>query len=173
MGGVTAGGQPDDGSGRLWPPAGPAGPVGSLGPVGPVGPVGVPGMTGGPGPGAAGGGDLRHSRGPWLRAADGAEQLVTHLGPVRAELGSAHRGLAAGGQTLSALAELGVVRASWERRIDQARGECGSLAGNMRAAVQGQARSNDAVRSGFDSVKTPSVTPPGTPSVTPSGGGAR
>ncbi|MFH9612092.1 hypothetical protein [Streptomyces sp. NPDC017448] len=166
MGGVTVAGQPDDGSGRLWPPAGSAGSLG---------PVGVPGVTGGPGPGprAAGGGDLRHSRGPWLRAADGADQLVTHLGPVRAELGAAHRGLAAGGQALSALAELGAVRASWERRIDQARGECGSLAGNMRAAVQGQTRSNDAVRSGLDSVRTPSVTPPGTPSVTPSGGGAR
>lgn len=167
-------GQPDDGSGRLWPPTGPAGP---LGPVGPVGAVGVPGPTGVPGPGTAGGGDLRHSRGPWLRAADGADQLGAHLGPVRAELSAAHRGLVAGGQALSSLAELGAVRASWERRIEQARRECGSLAGNLRAAVQGQARSNEAVKSGFDSVKTPSATPPeassGTPSVAPSGGGAR
>ncbi|MDQ0985387.1 hypothetical protein QFZ71_002670 [Streptomyces sp. V2I9] len=159
VGGVTEVGQPNGGSEQLWPPVGAAG---APGPVGAAGPAGVPGSVGPAGvPGAGGGGDLRHSRGPWLRAADGADQLVAHLGPVRAELGSAHQGLTAGGGALAALAELGVVRASWERRIEQARGECGSLAGNMRAAVRGQSRSNEAVRSGFDGVKTPSVMPNG------------
>ncbi|MEV6476029.1 hypothetical protein [Streptomyces sp. NPDC051657] len=129
VGGVTVVGQPNDGGERLRAPAGSAG--------------------------EAGGGDLRHSGGPWLRAAGGADQLVTHLGPVKGELGAAHQGLIAGAGALDALVELSAVRASWERRIEGARGECGSLAGKMRAVVRGQAQANEAVKSGFDGVKTP------------------
>ncbi|RPK94507.1 hypothetical protein EES46_01155 [Streptomyces sp. ADI98-10] len=121
-------GQPNEGWGRLGVPAGSAG--------------------------AAEDGDLRHSDGPWLRAAGGADQLVTHLGPVKSELAAAHQGLIAGAGALSALAELSTVRASWERRVEVARRECGSLAGNLRAVVQGQAETNEAVKSGFDRVKT-------------------
>ncbi|MGW4310695.1 hypothetical protein [Streptomyces californicus] len=102
---------------------------------------------------------------------------MTLLGPVRADLDAAHRGVAAGGGALSALAELGVVRASWERRIDQARGECGSLAGNLREAVRVQSRSNEAVKSGFDAVGTPAAVSAGTAAAaasgTPGGGGVR
>lgn len=190
VGGVTGTGQPDGGSDRLWPPTGPTGPAGlagaaesvgsvgsaeSVGPVSPMGPVGMPGRDGAPG--AAGEGDLQHHRRPWLRAAEGADHLVTLLGPVRADLDAAHRGVVAGGGALSALAELGVVRASWERRIDQARGECGSLAGNLREAVRAQSRSNEAVRSGFDAVGTPAAASAGTAAAaasgTPGDGGVR
>ncbi len=184
MGGVTGTGQPDGGSDRLWPPTGPTGPTGPAGlagaaesvePVRPMGPVGVPGRDGAPG--AAGEGDLQHHRRPWLRAAEGADHLVTLLGPVRADLDAAHRGVVAGGGALSALAELGVVRASWERRIDQARGECGSLAGNLREAVRAQSRSNEAVKSGFDAVGTPAAVSAGAAAAaasgTPGGGGVR
>ncbi|WIY77099.1 hypothetical protein QPM16_16510 [Streptomyces anulatus] len=129
VGGVTVVGQPNDGWERLGATAGPAG--------------------------AAGGEDLRHSGGPWLRAAGGADRLVTHLGPVKSELEAAHRGLVAGGGALAALAELSAVRASWERRIEDARDECGSLAGKLRAVVRGQAQVNEAVKSGFDGVRTP------------------
>ncbi|WP_308315240.1 hypothetical protein [Streptomyces sp. C3-3] len=114
-------GQPNDGWERLGATAGPAG--------------------------AAGGEDLRHSGGPWLRAAGGADRLVTHLGPAKSELEAAHRGLVAGAGAgagagaLAALAELSAVRASWERRIEDARDECGSLAGKLRAVVRGQAKS--------------------------------
>lgn len=181
VGGVTGTGQPDGGSDRLWPPTGPTGPAGLAGaaesvePVRPMGPVGMPGRDGAPG--AAGEGDLEHHRRPWLRAAEGADHLVTLLGPVRADLDAAHRGVVAGGGALSALAELGVVRASWERRIDQARGECGSLAGNLREAVRAQSRSNEAVRSGFDAVGTPAAVSAGTAAAaasgTPGDGGVR
>lgn len=129
VGGVTAVGQPNDGWGRLGAPSGPAG--------------------------AAGGEDLRHSGGPWQRAAGVADRLVTHLGPVKSELEAAHRGLIAGAGALDALAELGAVRTSWERRIEEARGECGSLAGKLRAVVRSQVQVNEAVKSGFDGVKTP------------------
>ncbi|MGW3334691.1 hypothetical protein ACWDF9_29575 [Streptomyces rubiginosohelvolus] len=137
VGGVTVVGQPDGDRERVGAWAGPAGAAGSAG--------------------TAGGGDLRHSRGPWLRAAGGADQLVTLLGPVKGELDVAHQGVTAGAGALSALAELGAVRASWERRFDDARQECGSLGGKMRAVVRGQTQANEAVRSGFDGVKTPGV----------------
>ncbi|MEU0149042.1 hypothetical protein ABZ119_24295 [Streptomyces sp. NPDC006288] len=107
-------------------------------------------LAGTPGPG---GGDpgkvLEHSDGPWLRAAVGADALVTHLGPVRAELATAHAGLAQGAGQLSALAELAAVRESWERRFQAARGECSSLAGGLRAVARAQGATNEAVRSSF------------------------
>lgn len=131
VGGATVVGQPNDGWERLGAPTGPAG--------------------------GAGGGDLLHRGGPWLRAAGGADQLVTLLGPVKGELQAAHQGLIAGAGLLSALAELRAVRASWERRIEEARSECGSLAGKLRAVVRDQAQTNEAVKSGFDGVKSRSV----------------
>ncbi|MFD5201287.1 hypothetical protein ACFWM7_14280 [Streptomyces sp. NPDC058375] len=132
VGGVTVVGQPNDGWERLGVPAGQAG--------------------------GAGGGDLLHSGGPWQRAAGGADQLVTLLGPVKGDLETAHQGLTAGAGALSALAELSTVRASWERRIEGARAECGSLAGKLRAVTRGQSQTNEAVKSGFDRVKTPNVS---------------
>ncbi|MFJ8858804.1 hypothetical protein ACIRD8_10235 [Streptomyces sp. NPDC102451] len=107
-------------------------------------------------PGGGGGGDcgprLKHSDGPWLRAAGGADELVAQLAPVRGELGLAHQGLMAGAGRLSALAELAAVRESWERRIQAAQGECGSLAAKLRDVARTQGATNEAVRSSFASV---------------------
>ncbi|WP_307781757.1 hypothetical protein [Streptomyces sp. MBT59] len=89
-----------------------------------------------------------------LHRAEERDQLV---GPVKGELDVAHQGVTAGAGALSALAELGAVRASWERRFEDARKECGSLGGKMRAVVRGQTQANEAVKSGFDGVRTPSV----------------
>ncbi|MFC8230929.1 hypothetical protein [Streptomyces sp. NPDC057287] len=119
--------------------------------------VGVADDPAGP-PGAGGQGPrLKHSDGPWLRAAGGAEELVAHLGPVRSELALAHAGLMAGAGRLTALAELAAVRESWERRIQAARGECGSLAAGLRAVARTQGATNEAVRSSFASVPVPRV----------------
>ncbi|MCX4675462.1 hypothetical protein OG413_09030 [Streptomyces sp. NBC_01433] len=96
-----------------------------------------------------GGAELRHSDGPWTRAAGGAEALRTHMGPVKAELEAAHEGLVAGAGALVALAELGAVRDSWERRIEAARGECDDLAGKLRAVARTQCETNEAVKSAF------------------------
>ncbi|MFH9618865.1 hypothetical protein ACH4MM_34885 [Streptomyces pratensis] len=106
--------------------------------------------------GLSGGGDcgqrLKHSDGPWLRAAGGAEELVAHLAPVRHELVLAHQGLLAGAGRLTALAELAAVRESWERRIRAAQGECGSLATGLRDVARVQGATNEAVRSSFAAV---------------------
>ncbi|MGW4228434.1 hypothetical protein ACWEF9_03950 [Streptomyces sp. NPDC004980] len=106
-------------------------------------------LAGPAGGGGAGREELKHSDGPWLRAAGGAQALCTHLGPVPSELATAHEGLVAGAGDLSALAELGTVRTSWERRIAAARGECAGLAGVLRAVARAQGETNEAVRSSF------------------------
>lgn len=103
----------------------------------------------GAGGGFSAGDQLRHSDGAWLRAAGGAEGMGAHLGPVRTELATAHEGVLAGTVGLSALAELGVVRESWVRRIECARHECGALAGNLRAVARAQGETNESVRSSF------------------------
>ncbi|GAA3478569.1 hypothetical protein [Streptomyces yanii] len=106
---------------------------------------------GGVGGGAGGGGgdELKHSDGPWLQAAGGAESLHTLLGPVRTELETAHEGVVTGTAGLEALAELRAVRESWQRRIEAARGECGSLAGKLRAVARAQGATNETVKSSF------------------------
>ncbi|MFJ9057087.1 MULTISPECIES: hypothetical protein [unclassified Streptomyces] len=117
--------------------------------------VGVADDPAGP-PSAGGRGPrLKHSDGPWLRAAGGAEELVAHLGPVRGELALAHAGLMAGAGRLTALAELAAVRESWERRIQAAQGECGSLAAKLRDVARTQGATNEAVRSSFAAVAVP------------------
>ncbi|WP_327368912.1 hypothetical protein [Streptomyces sp. NBC_01217] len=116
-------------------------------------------LAGGAGGGGAGAGAVRdvlkHSDGVWLRAAGGAEGMCTHLGPVRSELAAAHEGLLAGTAGLTALAELGSVRESWERRFEAARGECAALAGKLRAVARAQGETNESVKSSFAPVASP------------------
>lgn len=105
-----------------------------------------------PGAGSSGGGGgerLRHSDGPWTRAAGGAEVMRTQLARLGAEFETAHEGVAGSGEGLSAVAVLGSVRTSWERRIEAARDECGTLAGRLRAVARTQGERDAAVRSGL------------------------
>lgn len=78
--------------------------------------------------------------------------MCTHLGPVKSELETAHEGLLAGTGGLTAMAELGVVRESWTRRFEAARGECRALAGKLRAVAWIQGEMDEAVRSALASV---------------------
>lgn len=102
--------------------------------------------------GAASGERLRHSDGPWTRAAGGAEVMRTQMAYVKAEFATAHEGVAGGGEGLSAVAVLATVRTSWERRIEAARDECGSLAGRLRAVARTQGEHDAAVRSALAGV---------------------
>ncbi|MFE4691586.1 hypothetical protein ACFRH6_16185 [Streptomyces sp. NPDC056749] len=118
--------------------------------------TGVRGRSDGTAPPSGGDGcgqRLKHSDGPWLRAAGGADELKTHLAPVQQELNLAHQGLMSGAGRLTALAELAAVRESWERRIQAAQGECGSLAAKLRDVARVQSGTNEAVRSSFTSVR--------------------
>lgn len=104
---------------------------------------------------ASGGrGVLAHSAGAWSRAARGADGLRAHLEPVKAELSSAHEGLLAGTVGLTASAELGGVRESWERRFEAAHGECGSLAEALRDVSRALGATNVNVGSSFASAAT-------------------
>ncbi|MFB8352157.1 hypothetical protein [Streptomyces niveus] len=102
--------------------------------------------------GAASGERLRHSDGPWIRAAGGAEVMRTQMAYVKAEFATAHEGVAGGGEGLSVLGALGTVRTSWERRIEAARDECGSLAGRLRAVAGTQGEHDAAIRSNLAGV---------------------
>lgn len=99
--------------------------------------------------GAAGGPSLRHSAGPWTSAAGAAEALRTDLGRVRADFAAAHDGLTAGTAGLGVAAVLGVVRGSWERRVERAMGECGGLSASLRAVARDQGETETAIRSSF------------------------
>ncbi|MCI3226801.1 hypothetical protein GXP76_32380, partial [Streptomyces sp. NP-1717] len=89
---------------------------------------------------------------PWTRAAGGAEVMRTQMAYVKAEFATAHEGVAGCGDGLSALAALGAVRTSWERRIEAARDECGSLAGRLRAVARTQGEHDAAIRSALAGV---------------------
>lgn len=112
--------------------------------------------------GAASGERLRHSDGPWTRAAGGAEVMRTQMAYVKAEFATAHEGVAGCGEGLSVLAALGTVRTSWERRIEAARDECGSLAGRLRAVARTQGEHDTAVRSTLAGVDAGTVAGTGT-----------
>ncbi|MFE4177293.1 hypothetical protein ACFRR7_35535 [Streptomyces sp. NPDC056909] len=95
------------------------------------------------------GGELRHSGGPWTRAAGAAEALRTHMGLVRGEFAAAHEGVAAGTEGLGAAAVLRTVRMSWERRVEIAMGECASLAVHLRAVARDQGECESAISASF------------------------
>lgn len=102
--------------------------------------------------GAASGERLRHSEGPWTRAAGGAEVMRTQMAYVKAEFATAHEGVAGRAEGLGVLMALDTVRTSWERRIEAARDECGSLAGRLRAVARTQGEHDTAIRSGLAGV---------------------
>ncbi|MFF3753851.1 hypothetical protein ACFYYH_25855 [Streptomyces sp. NPDC002018] len=113
-------------------------------------------------------GGLRHSGGPWTRAAGAAEALRTHMGLVRGELADAHEGLAAGTAGLGAAAVLRTVRMSWERRIEIAMGECEGLAVHLRGVARDQGENEAAISSSLASFASS-----GASSGARAGGGAR
>ncbi|MFI6083918.1 hypothetical protein ACIBBB_23565 [Streptomyces sp. NPDC051217] len=104
------------------------------------------------GSGGGAGERLRHSDGPWTRAAGGAEVMRTQMAYLKAEFETAHEGVAGGGEGLSVVGVLATVRTSWERRIEAARDECGSLAGPLRAVARTQGEHDTAIRSGLAGV---------------------
>ncbi|MGW3090398.1 amino acid ABC transporter permease [Streptomyces sp. NPDC001108] len=86
-----------------------------------------------PGGGGDGGGaTLRHTRGPWTKAAATADELQTRTITAGTDLRGAHDGTADGLAGLSCRRTLGTVLTSWDERLGRVRDECGSLEPKLR-----------------------------------------
>ncbi|GHA74555.1 hypothetical protein ACIQRS_01140 [Streptomyces termitum] len=106
------------------------------------------------GEGAGASGRLRHGDGPWTGASRTAGALRTSTEAGRAALGPGHEGVETGAAGLAALAELTVVRRSWEARLGAVRDECEALQGALLAVARELGETDTSVRSALASIDT-------------------
>ncbi|MFE3824200.1 hypothetical protein [Streptomyces sp. NPDC059092] len=99
--------------------------------------------------------DLRHSDGPWTKAARVAEELHTSITTAKSRLTAAHGSAAAGTEGLASMATLSSVLTSWEERLKAVQDECGSLAPKLRLVADGQGERNAEVKSSFAGLDRP------------------
>ncbi|MFJ9829125.1 hypothetical protein ACIRSU_32835 [Streptomyces sp. NPDC101160] len=97
-------------------------------------------------------GDLRHSAGPWTKAAGVAESLSTSMATARSRLTSAHQGVAAGTVGLASVGTLKTVLTSWEERLAAVKDECGSLGPALRRVAKEQGEQDVSVKAAFSGV---------------------
>jgi hypothetical protein len=102
---------------------------------------------------AGGAGTLKHSHGPWTRAAGAADDLRTSTGNARTDLSSAHDGVGSGATGLTSLGALRSVLASWEKRLGAVRDECDALGPTLRQVAQDMGEVDVEVAAKADSVK--------------------
>lgn len=100
-----------------------------------------------------GGGTLKHSHGPWTRAADAADDLRTSTNNSKTDLSSAHEGVGSGAEGLASLGALKSVLASWEKRLGAVRDECEALGPKLRQVAQDMGEVDVSVAAKADSVK--------------------
>ena len=96
----------------------------------------LPADQAGPTSGSEGSGTLRHSGGPWTRAAGTAEDLQTSTGKSKADLSTAHDGVVSAGEGLASLGALMSVLASWKKRLGHVRNECDALEPKLRQVAK-------------------------------------
>ncbi|MFC9425307.1 hypothetical protein [Streptomyces sp. NPDC056987] len=101
--------------------------------------------------------DLRHSDGPWTKAAGVAEELRIRVTSAKSRLTSAHEGAAAGTEGLASTGTLNSVLTSWEERLKAVQDECASLAPKLRLVAQGQGERNTEVKSSFAGLDRPTA----------------
>ncbi|MGW3154946.1 amino acid ABC transporter permease [Streptomyces sp. NPDC001089] len=114
-------------------------------------PAGPGGSTGGTDGGGAG--ILKHSHGPWTRAAGTADDLQTSTGRSKTELSSAHAGVGDGSVGLASMGVLKSVLASWERRLGAVRDECDALGPKLCRVARDMGEVDVKVGAKADSVK--------------------
>ncbi|MET7358032.1 amino acid ABC transporter permease [Streptomyces sp. NPDC005562] len=85
-----------------------------------------------PSGGGGGTGTLKHSGGPWTKAASTADDLQTSTITARVDLRSAHDGTGGGLVGLSSSGALKAVLTSWNDRLGRVREECGALEPMLR-----------------------------------------
>ncbi|MFK0023495.1 amino acid ABC transporter permease [Streptomyces sp. NPDC090798] len=102
-------------------------------PADPGGSTPTSGSTTGTGGGS---GTLRHSNGPWSRAAGTADDLRISTQSTKNGLQSSHTGVPNGAAGLASLSALTTVLTSWEKRLESVRDECESLEPKLRAVAR-------------------------------------
>ncbi|QIY96522.1 amino acid ABC transporter permease [Streptomyces sp. S1D4-11] len=112
-----------------------------------------PGGSTGGNNGGGGAGTLKHSHGPWTRAAGAAGDLRTSTGKSKTDLSSAHDGVGSGSEGLASLGALKSVLASWEKRLGAVRDECNALGPKLRQVAQDMGEVDVKVGAKADSVK--------------------
>lgn len=93
----------------------------------------------------SGSGALRHTNGPWGRAADTADGLKTSTESTKKSLQSSHTGVSSGAAGLASLRALKTVLTSWETRLESVRAECESLDPKLRAVAKDMGETDAAV----------------------------
>lgn len=81
-------------------------------------------------------GTLRHSNGPWSRAAGTADDLRISTQSTKNGLQSSHTGVSNGAAGLASLGALKTVLSSWEKRLEAVRDECESLEPKLRVVAR-------------------------------------
>ncbi|MFE4547985.1 amino acid ABC transporter permease [Streptomyces sp. NPDC056785] len=119
-------------------------------------PAGGGGSPLGQGAGRDGGsGTLRHSSGPWNRAASTADALRISARSTTASLRSSHTGVSAGPGGLAGLGVLKTVLGSWEKRLEAVRDECDALEPELRAVARDLGEVDRGVAAGVRAVPVP------------------
>ncbi|MHC0430063.1 hypothetical protein ACX6XY_07725 [Streptomyces sp. O3] len=103
-------------------------------------------------------GQLRHSGKPWADAATAARELRASIATGRGDLRQAHGGVTAGTHGLASARALAGVLASWEKRLESVRDECGALAPRLRQAAKDQRETDARVKAGVDAVRVPEAS---------------
>lgn len=102
-----------------------------------------------------GSGTLRHSSGPWNRAASTADALRVSTRSTTASLRSSHAGVSAGPGGLAGLGVLKTVLGSWEKRLEAVRDECDALEPELRAVARDLGEVDRGVAAGVRAVPVP------------------
>ncbi|MEU7024923.1 hypothetical protein ABZ990_30455 [Streptomyces sp. NPDC046203] len=106
---------------------------------------------------------LRHSAGPWIKAAGVAESLQAGMGAAKGRLTTAHDGVSGALRGLACAAALEAVLASWEERIGAVGDECGALAPALRGVAEEQRERDVRVKSSLDALSPHGPGGPGGP----------
>ncbi|MGW5294593.1 hypothetical protein [Streptomyces bacillaris] len=106
-----------------------------------------------PGPGAAGTGNLKHSKGPWTSASGTAGDLRTRTETSRSTLRRGHEGVEAGTVGLSSVTALKSVLTSWEDRLRSVRDECEHLEGALLTVANEMGEAEAAVEKSFKGIR--------------------
>ncbi len=107
------------------------------------------------GEGGGGAGTLKHTGGPWTRAARTANDLGTSTAQAKTDLRSGHVGVAAASEGLTSLGALKAVLTSWEKRLATVREECDSLEPKLRQVAKDMGEVDVKVGAKTDSVQLP------------------